>query len=96
MLLFSAGIEDLKLIRDILQDCHYDETKWHDVGLSLNLTDQDLNAIRVKCSDNSHKCLMECLSVWLRSPVRSVQLLANAFEDNNGYDAANAIRDISK
>ena len=94
MLLFSAGIKDLKLIRDILQDCHYDETKWHDVGLSLNLT--DLNAIRVKCSNDPHECLKECLSVWLRSPGRCVQLLANALEDNNGYDAANAIRDISK
>ena len=96
MLLFSAGIEDLRFIRDILQDCHYDETKWHDVGLSLNLSLTDLNAIRVKCSSDPHECLKECLSVWLCSPGISVHLLANALEDNNGYNAANAIRDISK
>lgn len=95
--IFSAGIKHLRLIRDILKDCNYDETDWHNVGLSLNLLASDLSAIRVTCSNNPRECFKECLSSWLVNFAgRSVHLLANALEDNNGIDAANAIREISK
>ena len=101
MLLFSAGIKHLRLIRDILNECNYDQTDWHNVGLSLNLLASDLSAIRVTCSNrgsnNPQECFKECLSFWLVNFAgRSVHLLANALEDNNGIDAANAIREISK
>ncbi|XP_019853792.1 PREDICTED: uncharacterized protein LOC109583061 [Amphimedon queenslandica] len=77
---FRLSINHLSLIRDILKDTNFDETKWHDLGLSLNILQPQLNSIKDSYPRDPHQCLLECLSLWLESQNTFPQLLENAVE----------------
>ena len=95
-LLVYIGIGHLQLIRDILKESDFDETKWPDLGLSLGLLQPQINSIKQSCSNDPHERLMECLSSWLQSGnARLPQTLANAL-DSISTVAAERIRKICK
>uniref|UniRef100_A0A1X7UJQ6 Death domain-containing protein n=1 Tax=Amphimedon queenslandica TaxID=400682 RepID=A0A1X7UJQ6_AMPQE len=68
-------IKHLLLIRDILKDTNFDETKWYDLGLSLNILQPQLNSIKDGYPRDPHQCLLECLSLWLKFENPLPQLL---------------------
>ena len=81
----------MNLINDILRDSNFDETKWSDLGLSLNLHQTKIKAIE----GNYHQKLLECLSLWLESQDALPQFLVGALKDNNETTAAENIHKIS-
>ena len=93
--LFLTGISHLQLIRDILRESNFDETKWPDLGLSLGLLQPQIKSVKQSCSNDPHDCLLECLSSWLKSENTRPQLLANAL-DSISTVAAERIRKICK
>ena len=91
----DLDISHLNLINDILRDSSFDETKWSDLGLSLNLHQNKIKAIEEN-QPNHHKKLLECLSLWLESQDALPQFLVDALKDNNETTAAENIYKISK
>ena len=92
------GIEDLQDLLAVLSDVHFDETKWHDLGLSLRLPEPDLETIEDKYSD-SHVCLRKCLSLWLKKSENALpQVLASALDDTRISEprAAERVRKLCK
>ena len=84
----------MNLINNILRDSSFDETKWSDLGLSLNLYQTKIKAIEEN-QPNHHKKLLECLSLWLESQDALPQFLVAALKDNNENTAAENIDKIS-
>ena len=85
----------MNLITDILRESNFDETKWSDLGLSLNLHQTKIKAIEEN-QPNHHKKLLECLSLWLESQDDALpQFLVDALKDNNETTAAENIHKIS-
>ena len=90
-------IGHLQLIRDILKDSHFDDTKWFDLGLSLKLQYNDLNIFRkTSYADDASRCLMECLALWLKSGPITSQVLVNALRDVGQNNASESVRKICK
>uniref|UniRef100_A0A1X7UR09 Death domain-containing protein n=1 Tax=Amphimedon queenslandica TaxID=400682 RepID=A0A1X7UR09_AMPQE len=94
---FSLSIKDLHQLTGTLSDVYFDKTKWFDLGLSLHLPETELKAIKDDCSSDSHKCLRECLCLWLKSAGSpQAQVLANALDDISIKPAAERINKICK
>ena len=90
-------IRHLQLIRDILKDSHFDDTKWFDLGLKLKLHYNDLNIFRsASYVDDASRCLMECLALWLKSGPTTSQVLVNALRDVGQNNASESVRKICK
>uniref|UniRef100_A0A1X7TJT7 Death domain-containing protein n=1 Tax=Amphimedon queenslandica TaxID=400682 RepID=A0A1X7TJT7_AMPQE len=64
--LFSSPltIDQLIDVLDLLKRCGFPQTRWHELGLTLGLHKNTLDAIK-KDSDTTYDCLTECLSKWL-------------------------------
>lgn len=81
-----------------MSDYHFDDTKWFDLGLELNLSSNELKVIPTSSSvHNASDCLRECLSQWLVSsgPVNP-QKLVNALRNIKQTSVADGVRKICK
>ena len=56
-------ISDLKLVINTLWDAR---SKWFDIGIELERTPDDLEAIKAKCNSSPDTCFREMLTEWLR------------------------------
>ena len=62
-----VDIKDLAAIIQELKLQKFDYTIWSELGLYLGLYyEPTLKAIDVNCRGNPMKCLMDCLSAWLK------------------------------
>ena len=61
---FSA-IEDLDEVLEMINKHHFSVTKYEEIGLSLGLFKNTIDAIKDKYRGNPHKCLMQILAKWL-------------------------------
>ena len=95
MVVFFLGIKDLQFIRDVLKDANFSNTKWFDLGLSLELLEPDLKAIS-KASNDASDCLRECLTLWLKSGNATPQLLVRSLRSVDEAPAAQYARKICK
>uniref|UniRef100_A0A1X7TYE5 Death domain-containing protein n=2 Tax=Amphimedon queenslandica TaxID=400682 RepID=A0A1X7TYE5_AMPQE len=93
----KLDITDLDDVRDELQSIDY--TEWKDLGLSLGLYYNTLEAIEEKCRGNARKCLLECMAAWLKGEDKvrqkggpSWSSLAAALEKNGANNVASNIR----
>ena len=59
-------VERLVDIIDILEKCSFPESRWDELGLRLGLHKNTLDAIERNHHGDVSRCLMECLSQWLR------------------------------
>ena len=85
----------MQFIRDVLKDANFSNTKWFDLGLSLELLEPDLKAIS-KASNDASDCLRECLALWLKSGKATPQLLVRSLESVDEAPAAQYARKICK
>ena len=49
-----------------MKKCGFPESRWHDLGLRLGLHKNTLETIEKNHPRDVSRCLMECLSQWLR------------------------------
>ena len=59
-------IEDLVEVRNLLKANNFLDTNWLDLGLQLGLVMDTLKSIEAQHEKNVSRCLLECLSLWLR------------------------------
>lgn len=86
-----TGIAHLNTLVGTIRKSDFEYTKWFDVGLSLNVLFHELKAIEKKYSDDIHRCLTECLSIWIKEDGANVLVLAEALEINGEKRAAEKI-----
>ena len=60
------GIQELSDVLELLKKCGFFETRWFDLGLALGLSKTTLDTIRANHPQDTHQCLIECLSKWLK------------------------------
>lgn len=86
----------LKEVRDFLYDIRL---KWYDLGLELEVKEEDLDEIRVKYKDDPSDCQREMIKIWLRfvdNPptwnalakalrAKAIKEIALAIEGNDGH-----------
>ena len=53
-------------LRNILFACWEARIRWNRIGISLNLSKDDLEAIELKCRRDVGDCFIEMLAIWLR------------------------------
>ena len=63
--IFSTDIKDLNMLMIVLEDNHFPNNQWNDLGLRLGIIQLELETIRVVKQD-SKGCLLECLVRWLQ------------------------------
>ena len=70
--------------------------KWKDLGVQLNMTPPDLNAIQIQCNNDPGRCLLEMLSQWLSitTPPPTWQTVVDALSSPavSRHDVANRIK----
>ena len=93
--MFFLGIKDLRFIRDVLKDASFNNTKWFDLGLELELFEPDLEAIS-SASNDASDCLRKCLSLWLKSGNATPHLLVRSLRSVDEAPAAQYARKICK
>ena len=60
-----TGIQELSDVLELLKKCGFSETRWFELGLALGLSKNTLDIIKADHPQNTHQCLIECLSKWL-------------------------------
>ena len=60
-----TGIQELNDVLELLKKCGFSETRWFELGLALGLSKTTLDTIRANHPQDTHQCLIECLSKWL-------------------------------
>ena len=60
------GLERLSDIIALLKRCGFPESRWQELGLILGLHKNTLDTIEKNHPGDVSRCLMECLSQWLR------------------------------
>ena len=78
-----------------MKDANFSNTKWFDLGLSLELLEPGLKDIS-KASNDASDCLRECLSLWLKSGKARPQLLVRSLRSVDEAPAAEYARKICK
>uniref|UniRef100_A0A1X7UBQ1 Death domain-containing protein n=1 Tax=Amphimedon queenslandica TaxID=400682 RepID=A0A1X7UBQ1_AMPQE len=58
-------IDQLIDVFNLLKRCGFPQTRWHELGLTLGLHKNTLDAIERNYSGDVSRCLMECFSKWL-------------------------------
>uniref|UniRef100_A0A1X7SWX9 Death domain-containing protein n=1 Tax=Amphimedon queenslandica TaxID=400682 RepID=A0A1X7SWX9_AMPQE len=58
-------IEQLIDVLNLLKRCGFPQTRWHELGLTLGLHKNTLDAIERNHPGDVSRCLTECLSQWL-------------------------------
>ena len=51
---------------ELLKECGFSETRWFELGLALGLSKTTLDTIKADYPQDTHKCVIECLSKWLQ------------------------------
>ena len=82
-------------MRDALEESHFTDANWFDLGLKLKLPYPQLKNIEDNYGKNPPRCLTECLSLWLMS-TRTWETLAIALERMNQNATAQHIRKTCK
>ena len=85
----------MQFIRDVLKDANFNNTKWFDLGLSLELLEPGLKDIS-SASNDASDCLRECLSLWLRSGNATPHLLVHSLKSVDEAPVAQYARKICK
>ena len=62
---FVSGITDLGRVLRVLNDSHFPDNQWDDLGLKLGIIQPELETIK-EDKQNSNARLKECLSRWLQ------------------------------
>ena len=101
MFTLSLDITKLNKIIEILEQYNFPEVKWFKFGLNLGLLYPTLEAIDANHRGNTSRCLMECLSKWLRKADKNLypptwQTLASALRKLDAHAVAENIEKISK
>ena len=67
-------------LKDLVNELSAVKDKWKDLGVQLNMTPPDLNAIQIQCNNNPSRCLLEMLSQWweVTSPSPTWQTVVDA------------------
>ena len=60
------GLERLSDIIALLKRCGFPESRWQELGLILGLHKNTLDTIEKNHPGDVSRCLIECLSQWLR------------------------------
>ena len=70
-------------MKDVLRFCNKARPNWYNIGLELDISDDDLDAIENDNPQDSSKCLRKMLQHWLRSDLdRTWKSLADALGSN--------------
>ena len=87
-------------ILDLLRDCGFDKQRWLDLGLRLGIWKTTLNNIEEQYPRNVHRCLIECVSLWLTKvdgvDKPTLESLSNALRRIDAISVANKIDQESK
>lgn len=51
---------------ELLKRCDFSDKDWFRLGLSLGLAKGTLDSIEVNHKNDVHRCLIQCLSEWLK------------------------------
>ena len=62
--IYYVLIDQLIDVLDLLKRCGFPQTRWHELGLTLGLHKNTLDAIKRE-NETTDDCLTECLSKWL-------------------------------
>ena len=68
-LLFIKQLTEIQQLSDVLQLLQkggFSETRWFELGLALGLSKTTLDTIKANHPQDTHQCLIECLSKWLK------------------------------
>ena len=57
---------DLEGVLNLLNKCDFSDSKWMMLGLKLGLKKTTLDTIETNNPKDVHRCLIECLSEWLK------------------------------
>ena len=60
------GIQELNEVLELLKKCGFSEKRWFELGLALGLSKDTLDAIEAFYREGVGRCLIECLSKWLK------------------------------
>ena len=63
---FLVDITRLVDVQDLLKNRHFLERNWLTLGLQLGLLKNTLETVEAKYGTDVSRCLLECLSLWLR------------------------------
>ena len=60
-----TGIQQLSDVLELLKKYGFSETRWFELGLVLGLSKNTLDTIKADHPQDTHQCVIECLSKWL-------------------------------
>ena len=58
-------LDQLIDVLNLLKRCSFPQRRWHELGLTLGLHKNTLDAMEVTLRGDVSRCLTECLSQWL-------------------------------
>ena len=61
-----TGIQQLNDVLELLKKFGFSETRWFKLGLALGLSKTTLDTIKADHPQDTHQCVIECLSKWLK------------------------------
>ena len=61
-----GGLLEESEVLELLKKFGFSETRWFELGLALGLSKDTLDAIKANYPQDTHQCLIECLSKWLK------------------------------
>uniref|UniRef100_A0A1X7TN07 G domain-containing protein n=1 Tax=Amphimedon queenslandica TaxID=400682 RepID=A0A1X7TN07_AMPQE len=64
--LINKLLDLAKVIQELTSNQQFDYTDWYQLGLYLGLYERTLKAIEDECRGKLKKCLIECISCWLK------------------------------
>ncbi|XP_019861376.1 PREDICTED: uncharacterized protein LOC109589807 isoform X2 [Amphimedon queenslandica] len=62
---YQLTIDKLPDVVDLFEGCGFSQERWYELGLTLGLHKNTLDAIKRENGTMHHDCLTECLSKWL-------------------------------
>ena len=63
---YVYNLDQLIDVLDLLERCGFPPTRWYELGLRLGLHKYTLDVLEAIFRDDVSRCLIECLSKWLR------------------------------
>ena len=64
--LIITDIDNLDEVQELLETSRFSEQNWLNLGLKLGLLKNTLETIEAKHRPDINRCLVECLTLWLR------------------------------
>ena len=101
--IYYVLIDQLIDVLNLLKRCGFPQTRWYELGLTLGLHKDTLDAIERNHPGDVCRCLIECLSKWLRrvdyvdsKGGATFDSLSNALKSMNENAAADKLDQESK